>query len=306
MDQYQFHEYVNANYGHPSLQDFDDYCRRLTSVRFSSDKQGMCKLGKVILHDDFEGTVSEGDVWFCELSNMSNRCYIGRPVQKVDAEFMAGLSKDQMQDVADAVWKNSKDAVVPYLEKWFIDEKGLMSVEEHREDLQALKDMYGTEISELKGSHAAELEERDKDTESLRREYEAMLADLEKEKEAAMAAIDSLNNEILGLRRELETARSQPARVEVKVSPDAMMRTGETTIGMPSMADGPYEVLVSADGSKMIVSPDPRGKAVCESGTMYLRGLDRVAPFTGVAELPYTYDGRTGTYSVDLGGRAPA
>ncbi len=306
MDQFELRDYVNANFGHPSLQDCDDFCRRLAPVRFSTAEQGQCKLGKVRVHEDCAGTVSEGDVWFCELSAISNRCYLGRPIQKVDAEFMTGLSKDQMQDVADAVWKNSRDAVVPYLEQWFSDEKGLMSVEEHREDLQALKDMYSTEISELNGTHTAELIEKESEKEELRREYDARIADLEKEKEAAMETIHSLNDEILALRRELEAARSQQVTAEVNVSPDAMMRTGETTIGMRSMADGRYSVYVSADGNRMLISPDPKGRAVCESGSMYLRGLDCISPFTGIGELPYTYDRRSGTYSVDLGRRASA
>ncbi len=306
MDQFEFRDYVNATYGHPSFQDCDDFCRRVAPVRFGTADQGLCKLGKVLVHEDYVGKVAEGDVWFCELSSVSNRCYYGKPIQKVDAEFMTGLSKDQMQDVADAVWKHSKDAVVPYLEKWFSDEKGLMSVEEHREDIQALKDLYSAEISDLKVEHDAELAEKDMETSELRNGYDARIAALENEKEAAMKTIDGLNDEILRLRRELEAARSQPAMVAVDDSPDAMMRTGESTIGMTAMADGCYEVTVSADGCRMIIRPDPKGRAVCESGSMYLRCLDRVSPFTGIRELPYSYDRRTGTYSVDLGGRVTA
>ncbi len=306
MDQFQFREFVSSTFGHPSLQDYDDFCRRMAPVKFTTDTTGTCKVGTVILHSDCKGTVSAGDVWFCELSAMASRKYIGKPIQKVDAEFMTGLSKDQMQSVAEALWNQSKDAVVPYLESWFKDEKGLISEEEHRADLDALKEMYSTEIAELEGEHNAELSGKDEELASLRREYEERISSMAAEMDAAMRTIDRLNNEIVTLRRERDAVRSATDLVRAVPSPDTMMRTGEDTLSMSSLADGTYTVTVSADGRRIRMWPDPKGRAVCESGSMTLRGLGAISPFDGVVALRYALDGSTGVYSVDLCGSGSA
>lgn len=308
MDLSELKTYVRINYGpdSPSAEDCNDFCRRLAPVKFSTDKTGVSKVGKVTLHDDYVGKVSEGDVWFCELNTKANRWYIGKPIQKVDAQFMMGLAKDQMQDVADAVWAGSKDAVIPYLEQWFADEKGLMSVEEHREDIEALKAMLTEENESLKTAHAEELERLSAESAEMRNSYDERIADLEREKAAAMGTIDGLHDEIVSLRKELEMARTQRVHVLESAPSDAMMRTDESTIEMRSLDDGNYMVTVSADGRKMIICRDPHGRAVCESGAMHLCGLEKLSPFAGVTELRYTYDAVTGAYSVDLGGRASA
>jgi hypothetical protein len=85
-----------------------------------------------------------------------------------------------------------------------------------------------------------------------------------------------------------------------------MMRTGEDTLRMSSLADGTYTVTVSADGRRIRMWPDPKGRAVCESGSMTLRGLGAISPFDGVVALRYALDGSTGVYSVDLCGSGSA
>lgn len=80
--------------------------------------------------------------------------------------------------------------------------------------------------------------------------------------------------------------------------PGIMTRTGETGIHSPSFDDGNYEVSLNIKERIICITPNPAGRARCESGHIHLPGLIHTSEFTKVHRLEF-YKSR-GTFVVRL------
>lgn len=239
--------------------------RRMTVLTFSSDTHGnvSSKYHGMIVYRDrgSEDTILPGETWIVSLTlnPATERNYFARAIKRLDASFMFELSKDQIDEIADCLWKTQRDKVEPVLLEKYADL--------HKEQVEK-------EVLERTSKMTAELESANERADAM--EHKSM----EDER-----IIDSLNKK-LALR---EAAAPQAGAAVRQAAPVAgiadedvtVMRIGPDTLISDFFTGNRYSVHIAADMRVMIIVPDPDGNILCVDNTMTLAGLNAIVPYGG-------------------------
>ncbi len=257
MDFLDFQKQMIDDYGYSEMD--LGFLNRIAVVRFEADDSGIvsgyCRYGRVRRHDDYPSQMNAGDVWVCELipiGTSRSTSFNAKPIQKLDAQFLYDLTKDQRDAICSVIWEDNKDTILEMMDEKYHD---IMDkrIEERVNDAAEQKD---SEILLLKQQLATAnhlLSDKDMENERLRTRISVYL----------------MNSAYSGTNKH------------------GIIRTEPEAIHSDLLEDGTYSVRFTTDRSRLFIRQDENGHVSCTDGTMRLRGLDNIIGFMGTEELRY-------------------
>jgi len=233
----------------------------------------------VFRHRDSEKEISPGDTWICSLDTSRETYYFAKGLKKIDASFMYELKKDQIEEIANAVWNAQRHVIEPLLEDKY---KEVME----KQLIQAVGDTKATyegQIGVMK-ENLHQLEQRVAENKqiisSLQEQREA--ANKKEERKAAAVSGAEPMNDILGVRD------------------THVRREGPDTISSPFFNRSRYFVHLSSDHRLLTIRPHESGNVICMNNTMVLAGLNLISPFEGPSEMVSEYSPQYGALKIYL------
>jgi len=233
--------------------------------------------GRYVFRDkNHEDRIFEGETWICSLSLRGNY-YFAKGLQRLDGSFMLELKREQMEDIADAVWKGHRDKIEPILE------------EKYKE---VMKKAIGEKVAEAVG-----------EKESVIRDLNIQIETLEQR--------DSENRQIIAsLEERARTAESRPECPEepalrissstFRVGRVSVERTGPDELYSNDFDRTRYFVHISSDYRLLLVRPHDSGDVVCIDNRIMLNGLSMALQFSGPTQLISEYSPEYGGILIHL------
>lgn len=105
-----------------------DYLSNTAVVHFETDARGYVSgtfRGLPVYRDNRHSEeITPGETWVCslELNPKTGFNYFATPVRRVDASYLQELHEDQLEEIADALWRDHRDEALPLLESRFREE----------------------------------------------------------------------------------------------------------------------------------------------------------------------------------------
>ena len=256
----------------------------------------------------FPGKVEVNDVWVCSVE-MVGSTYHAMPLYKVTPTFLMNLDSDLRDDVINTLWRRHKDIFLNDFAEKYKDEIHNLAIDEARKELDSI-------INEQKG-RIAYLEnqvEQDRiliksqsvvqivseDTIELGSEVEPQCVELGSDVPSAAPEIPvpkrSSVSRIPNFYRTSAPGIPQIRNPDLKDDYQHLVynveRKGEETIHSESFTEHKYFVHMSPDGKILIIRPNEFGSALCINGSIRLKGLGKVSPFTEPKRLNAEYNER--------------
>lgn len=285
MSSTDFNEFARQNGDADALpaEEWQAYGRKQAIVTFEVDRKGSVSgkyRGMIVFRDhDSENLIKAGETWVCTLQpNPSSAAnYFARAVQKVDSSFMFALKKDQIAEIAAALWRTCPDALMPALEEMYGVQNAAATDKAVEEAVKAVK-----QANDQLTAQVNELMQTDLGNKKIIASLEARV----KEAEARPPA------------RAVPTPPAAPGRMMPFPGPQldiCVRRESSDMLSSPSFDQARYFVHLSADRRVLLVRPHPNGNVICTDQTIVLAGLGMLVPFTAACDLVCEYD-------ADLGG----
>ncbi|TQS82621.1 MAG: hypothetical protein A3Q59_03785 [Methanomethylophilus alvi] len=255
-------------YSHVSKFGINDgdwrYLTQSAALKFEMDKKGNVSSiykGLYVYRDrDSEENILPGETWIVSLTlnPKTESNYFAKGIMRIDARFLFDLEKDQMDEIADAVWNNCRKEIEESFASRFEAEKSKL-VEEA--------------VAERTAAYKSQIDEANAKVSSLENKIEedAQIIDSLKKKQAAPeAAPDAAAAAIPGFE---SLGRQFPTEIDV-------MRIGPDTL-YSSDFSGRYSAHVSADRRKLLMVPDANGPVICIENMVTIAGLSYMVPYNG-------------------------
>lgn len=252
---------------------------------FTSDEEGtvMARLpggGVVFRHKDGGMHINPGETWVCELLERGTTFFaIG--MLKLDAKFFFDLRADQVDVLADIIWKDNQSILEPRFEE-----------------------MYRKKLEEMLNERLQESKKREDEAlatvDELKTEIEAI-------KTRNKMVVTALEKELAELKESaLRAPLTEPERSNVSGSPFSIelnpriRRVSPDELYSEDFRHRNYFVHLSADQSVLTIRPHDRGNIVCLDNRITLSGLGLISPYGGPADMPAEYNPKYGGYVVYL------
>jgi hypothetical protein len=240
---------------------------------------GKYKTVPVFRHREYENTILAGETWICRLDTSHDNYHFATPVHKVDASFLFELKKNQIDEIAEAVWKNHGSVIQPALEEKYREimrESASKAVEDARSEYEAKIEDLDSKI------HA--LEQRDA-------ENKQIIASLEEKAKAV--PVYQARTAPGGMPQMFPTIQSLIPTASVRrISPDAMQSEFFT--------QSRYYIHVSADHRIIVVRPHAEGNVVCMDNVITLEGLSLISSFGEPHDMISEYSSEYGGLLIHL------
>ncbi|NLN72176.1 MAG: hypothetical protein GX137_05255 [Thermoplasmatales archaeon] len=231
----------------------------------------------VFRHKNHEDRIFEGETWICSLV-LKNNYYFAKGLQRLDGSFMLELKREQMEDIADAVWNSQKDKIEPVLE------------EKYKE---VMKKAVGEKVAEA-------VDEKDSEI----RDLNAQIEELEQR--------DSENRQIiLSLEEKVRKAESRPmVPLDAPAMPPSaslfrtdraeVERIGPDELYSKDFNRTRYFVHISSDYRILLVRPHDSGDVICIDNKIVLNGLSMALQFSGPTQMISEYSPEYGGILIHL------
>ena len=216
-------------YSHVSKFGINDgdwrYLTQSAALKFEMDKKGNVSSiykGLYVYRDrDSEENILPGETWIVSLTlnPKTESNYFAKGIMRIDARFLFDLEKDQMDEIADAVWNNCRKEIEESFASRFEAEKSKL-VEEA--------------VAERTAAYKSQIDEANAKVSSLENKIEedAQIIDSLKKKQAAPeAAPDAAAAAIPGFE---SLGRQFPTEIDV-------MRIGTSIARVAELAEGARE-----------------------------------------------------------------
>lgn len=297
MDFYDFVRENNQKYG-TTDDDWEPY-NKTAIVRFETDDRGTVLgrvNGKVVFRHSTSMEIQSGETWIVNLVENPNsgKNYFAKPVMKLDSKFMFDLRKDQLDLVADHLWREQRSVLEPMFEERYketIEQRIADATEDTRRRLEERMAEMNSTIEDMKtrseedASVISSLEDR---IEELNRLLEAKETELKDAKVNVKTVTTTVQNGDVFEQRDFSGK-------EVEV-----VRTGPDSISSKSFKKARYFVNLSADHRFLLVRPDNTANVLCVDRTIVLAGLSEISPFEGEGPMPAEYSRKYEGYIVYL------
>ncbi|MDR3282273.1 MAG: hypothetical protein LBS92_01510 [Candidatus Methanoplasma sp.] len=233
----------------------------------------------VFRHREYENTILAGETWICKLDGSHDNYHFATPVQKVDASFLFELKKDQIDEIAETVWKNHEGAIRPSLEERYHD----MMIENVSKAVEDAKSGFKAEVDDL-NAKIRTLEQRDAESKQI-------IASLEEKAKAVPVYPVKITPG--GMPQMLPSVQTlAPVSSVRRTSPDAMQSEFFT--------QSRYFIHVSADHRIIVIRPHAEGNVVCMDNTITLEGLSIISSFNEPYDMVSEYSSEYGGLLVHL------
>lgn len=241
-----------------------DNLRRTAVLTFVNDNHGNISSrynGRLVYRDRASiEVIRPGETWIVALipNPSSDRNYFAAAIQRIDSSFLFELKKDQIDEIADALWNTQREKIEPII----IEKYAELHRSEVEKEVETAMTSVNAELSAAKDKLSA-LEKRNMEDTKI---IESMRAQLERR-----------SFEVPVIRRGTRTEASDPFQI-----PDVTVRRiGPDTITSEFFTKDRYSVHVSADLRLMVMVPDPDGTVICIDHIITLQGLNTIKPYSG-------------------------
>jgi hypothetical protein len=263
-----FKQKMGTQYGTDELD--WDHLREMTAIlTFTLDERGNVSsryMGLFVFRNRDSGeTIQPGETWIVSLTENPNtgKNYFAKPIKKLDASFMFELKKDQMDEIADYIWKKHADTITPQLNERYSD----ILKAEIAKAADAAKAESAKTIEDL-NAKVAVLEHKDT-------EDRQIIASLEEQVKTAQSQVRAAPVE-----SHASAAILPQGGAMFGPAPSvSVRRVGPDTIESSWLAQSRYFVHLSADHRIITIVPHPEGVVVCMNGQMSLAGLNDICPY---------------------------
>ena len=252
---------------------------------FTSEESGtvMARLpggGVVFRHKDGGMQINPGETWVCELLERGTTFFaIG--MLKLDAKFFFDLRADQVDVLADLIWKDNQSILEPRFEEMY------------RKTLEETLNARLLESKRREDEALAKVEELRDEIEAISAKNNMVVTALERKlaelKESAMRAPSP----------EPERSTVSGPQFSIELNP-RIRRVGPDELYSEDFRHRNYFVHLSADQSMLTIRPHDRGNVVCLDNRITLSGLGLISPYGGPADMPAEYSPKYGGYVVYL------
>lgn len=232
----------------------------------------------VFRNRDSESKISAGETWICSLDNKQTY-YFARGLQRIDSSFMYELKRDQIDEIAAAVWADQRHIIEPLLEekyKEIMNEHIAAAVEKERKE-------YTQQIEGLK--------EQVRSSEQKDAENKQIISSLQEKISKAQDA---------GHRKRPVSAGEADQDMLGQITETHVNRDGPDTISSPMFDRSRYFAHLSADHRILVIKPHGSGNIVCINSTIVLSGLSLISPFEGQCEMVSEYNPKYGGIQIYL------
>ncbi len=265
---------------------------------------------KTYVNTTFPGKVEVGDVWICSVE-FSNTVYHAMPIYKVSPSFLMGLDANLRDDIIDTLWRRNRSIFEKDFAERYKDEVHNAAIEEVGAELNGIINELRGKVSYLEN----QLEQNRILSKSMVSAQTATADTIELgsyEEETCVELGSDVPQEPATEARSPRIGR-QPSKIpnfyvtsapgipqirtpeRTESHPHSVFnveRKGEETICSESFTDHKYFVHMSPDGKMLVVRPNEFGSALCINGSIMLKGLGKVSPFTGPKKLTAEYNDR--------------
>lgn len=230
----------------------------------------------VFRHRDSEKEISPGDTWICSLDTSRDTYYFAKGLQRIDSSFMYELKKDQIGEIANAVWNTQRQVIEPLLEDKY---KEVLE----KQIIQAIGDtkaVYEGQLGAMR-DNMHQLEQRVA-------ENKQIIASLQEQRETA--------------KKEEQTMISRDNFVDgfPTVKDTQVRREGPDTISSNFFSRSRYFVHLSVDHRLLTIRPHESGNVICMNNTMVLAGLNLISQFEGPCDMVSEYSPQYGGLKIYL------
>ncbi len=282
MDFLDFQRRMQEEYG---ITDTDmERLKKVHVLTFFTTEGGdvMAKLpggGVVFRHKDGGQHIDAGETWVCEVLEKGTTFFaIG--VLRIDAKFFFDLRSDQVDVLADIIWKENQSILEPRFEE-----------------------MYRNKLEET--LNARLLESKKREEEALAK-IEELKAEIDANNTRHKMVISALEKELTELRESVRLTPSEDNAPPAPAFPFSMelnpriRRVSADELYSEDFRHRNYFVHLSGDHSILTIRPHDRGNVVCIDNRITLCGLSLVSPYGGPADMPAEYNPKYGGYVVYL------
>lgn len=252
---------------------------------FTSDDSGtvMAKLsggGIVFRHKDGGMHINPGETWVCELLERGTTFFaIG--VLRLDAKFFFDLRADQVDIIADHIWKENQSILEPRFE------------ERYRKKLEETLNARLLESKNREDEALATVDELKAEIEAINTRNKMVVSALEKE----LSELKEGGHRAPAPKSEQSDVPASPFSMELN---PRIRRVGADELYSDDFRHRNYFVHLSADQSMLTIRPHDRGNVVCLDNRITLSGLGLISPYGGPADMPAEYNPKYGGYIVYL------
>lgn len=267
-----FNDFVSQYNQYDALDDDLDRIEKSAILTFEYDSRhdnvsAMYKTVPVFRNKKYETVILAGEIWLCTLDTTHPNYYFATPIHKIDASFLFELKKNQIEEIAEIVWRNHEGVIKPQLEERYHD---------------IMNETITKAVDNAKATYNAELEERDSKIILLEQrdtENKQIIASLEEKIKAKPAAAVFENG----------PPGSGLVPFQSVVQNISVRRTGPDTLQSDFFTQSRYFIHVSADHRIMVIHPHAQGNVICMDNTISLAGLSLVSSFADAYDMPSEY-----------------
>jgi len=270
----------------------DDHFNRLQKVHiltfYHSEKDKKLVMatldngGVVFRHHHGGQMIQAGETWIVEVEQKKTT-FFAKGLVKLDSQFFFDLRVDQVDVIADTIWKKYRSIIEPLLEERYkeylqeILEKEIQA--EHTKEIQKFK----TQIKELKKKNKKQLEKFKQLKEKVGKKKTKKKTTVKKEVSTP------------------EKPRSQSffQKHEEMMHP-VIRRIKPDVLESPQFTKDHYFVHISSDQSIMTIIPHKGGPIPCVDNQLHLQGLGLISEYGGPYNMSAEYSPKYGGYVVYL------
>jgi type I site-specific restriction-modification system R (restriction) subunit len=243
--------------------------------------------GIAFRHKEGGMIINSGETWIVELSQKGST-FFAKGLARLDSQFFFDLRFDQVDLIADTIWKNNRTLLEPMLEERY------------------KKTLYAEIENEIKSKSDRKLKEKTEEINQFKEQLEL----IKKKYDKAISALKetkTINTKHIKQKKETKNENSAPAQtIERYESEEFIVRAPRIRRVQPDVLESQdfkhqhYYVHVSSDQSIMTIRPHDKGNILCTNKRITLRGLSLISSYGGPADFPAEYNPKYGGYLVYL------
>ncbi len=256
----------------------------------------------------FPGKVEVNDIWICTVSRHEN-VYYAMPIYKVNASFLMNLYPDLKEEIINTLWRRNKAAFEKDFAERYKDEVHDSALEEARNELEStINDLRG-QVSYLEN----QIEQNRILSKTLAISQVTTPDTIELGSDEAPSCLELGSEPVQRPVEEHMPVKSSAPRIpvvhrsaapgipEIRVLGKTeshqhlifnVERKSEETIYSESFIEHKYFVHITPDTKMLVIRPSEFGSALCINGSIRLKGLGHVSPFTESKKLTAEYSDR--------------
>ena len=243
--------------------------------------------GIAFRHKEGGMVINSGETWIVELSQKGST-FFAKGLARLDSQFFFDLRYDQVDLIADTIWKNHRSLLEPMLEERY------------------KKTLYGEIENEIKSKSDRKMKETTEEMNQIKEQLEVFKKKYNKAI-SALKETKTISTKHIKQKKETKTDNSVHSQTNEVFEPEEFVvrnprirRVQPDVLECQDFNHQHYYVHVSSDQSIMTIRPHDKVNILCTNKRITLRGLSLISSYGGPADFPAEYNPKYGGYLVYL------